>query len=127
MPLSRPLRAPTITASPSTIQRMRLGVKPSTLSTAISVRRSRTLMLIAMAITSVMTASKAGTTSHFRIHNRSLYESKKEDEPEEAVSHFTAGDVYRGDDITWLVSLLNAGESGTRSQTSAKFLSAAGC
>src|SRR6516225_8180678 len=106
---------------------MRAGVKPSTLSTAISVRRSLTLMLMAMAITNAMPINSDGTTSHLKIQSRSRYESKNAEEPEEAVSHLTAGWEYNGEDMIWLVSLPKDLESGTRSQTISRLAPAAGC
>ena len=47
------------------------GPKPSTLSIAISVRRSRTLMLMAVAITTAMLTSAIGVNRYSMPHNRS--------------------------------------------------------
>ena len=47
------------------------GEKPSTLRTAISVRRSRTLMLMALEITRAMVTRMAGTSSQRMPQSRS--------------------------------------------------------
>src|SRR5205807_602996 len=54
-PLRRPQKAPSSTPSPSTSVSTCLRLKPSTLRTAISAMRSRTVMLMALATITVIT------------------------------------------------------------------------
>jgi hypothetical protein len=115
--LIRPAPAPSNSASPSTRARIWTGRKPSTLSTANSVRRSRTLMLIALAITRDRLARHPGAKSHRIPQMMSRKASSQEAMLEEAVSHFTGGVRSCGADSICLATWVKAGVSGTFSQT----------
>ena len=88
-----PEPAPNNTASPTTSASTCSGRKPSTRRTANSRRRSRTLMLIALAITSDSVSKMAGAKSQRMPQIKSRYASRNVAIPDEAVSHFTAGEV----------------------------------
>ena len=62
--VARPLSSPNTNASPKTKTITRRGVKPRTFKTAISLRLSRTLKLMALAITMVMLTMLPGARIH---------------------------------------------------------------
>ena len=124
--LSKPDSVPIKRASPRTRVRICQGKKPSTLSTANSVLRSRTEMLIAFEITKAKTAIQAGASNQRTPQMMSRYASRNEEIPVDEVSHLTAGFENEGAVKICSVILLNEIRSGTRNQTRLRVLSAKG-